>query len=183
MSRTPESEARRQGLARAIKVLRVERGLSRTELAEESGVSYSHLAEIENGRKEPSPGRFADIAQALGVSRSELVALAEAYTEGEEPVAAEAGRERIHPRRQVDTSRTPGGRPRSFVLPLMGGEWEAGPQEMQEQAVAASSAPPRREPSSPDRSAALGELLLAASELDPEDLRRLLEFARALRPR
>ncbi|HZD17744.1 MAG TPA: helix-turn-helix transcriptional regulator [Actinomycetota bacterium] len=177
MAPTPGPEARREGLARAIKVLRVERGLSRTELAELAEVSYSHLAEIENARKEPSPGRFADIAQALGVSRSDLVALAEAYTEGEEPVVAEATREHVLPRRQPDTSRTPGGRPRSFVLPLMGGEWEAGPDaEPSRTAPVAAPEPPRE-----DRRVSIGELLLTASELPADDLRRLLQFARDLR--
>lgn len=188
MARTP-TEARRQGLARAIKVLRVERGMSRSELADSAGVSYSHLSEIETGNKEPSPARFADIAEALELSRSELVALQEAYTEGEQPVAEEITRpERPRPRARS-------GRGKSFVVPLMGGEWEASPGADPSRAVPAggrTATAPR--PATATRGAAahpsrmaeeqrreiLGDLVLTLQSLPPEDLSRLLDFARGL---
>jgi transcriptional regulator with XRE-family HTH domain len=175
------SEERREGLARAIKVLRVERGISRSELADAAGISYSHLSEIENGNKEPSPARYADIAEALELSRSELVALQEAYTEGEQPVAEEITR----PERPRPT------RGKSFVVPLMGGEWEAMPGETEPSRATPSrtrSAPAggRRSAAHPSRMAEeerrqiLGDLVLTLQSLPPEDLSRLLDFARGL---
>lgn len=155
--------------------------MSRSELADAAGVSYSHLSEIENGNKEPSPARFADIAEALELSRSELVALQEAYTEGEQPVAEEITR----PERPRPRSRS--GRGKSFVVPLMGGEWEAmpGDPEPSRQHHAAPDGP-RGVAAHPSRMAEeqrreiLGDLVLTLQSLPPEDLSRLLDFARGL---
>jgi transcriptional regulator with XRE-family HTH domain len=68
-----------EGLGRAIRVLRTGRDLGRRELAERAGLSYSFLAEIENGAKSPSSKALALIAAALGMAVHELVAAAEAW--------------------------------------------------------------------------------------------------------
>lgn len=73
------------GLGRAIEVLRVDRGLSRKELAEDSGLSYPYVSEIETGRKRPSSRALLAIARALGVRPHELVAAAEERSERETP--------------------------------------------------------------------------------------------------
>ena len=78
----PEKPGRNQpnyqeALGRAIKVVRTERGLERRELAERAGISYSFLAEIENGNKPPSTDVLLAIAQALGLRPSELHAAAD----------------------------------------------------------------------------------------------------------
>ena len=46
-----------EGLGRAIRVLRTARDLGRRELAERAGLSYSYLAEIENGDKSGAQSR------------------------------------------------------------------------------------------------------------------------------
>lgn len=96
-------------------MLRGEQGLSRAELADLAGIPPDHLAEIEGGNAHPSPDRLADLAQALDISPSDLVSLATRSMRGDEAAAKDAGDDR--PQRRV----------RSFVMPLMGGEWEATP--------------------------------------------------------
>ena len=78
----PEPPRRRQpiyheALGRAIKVVRTEQGVERRELAEKARISYSYLAEIENGNKPPSSDVLLAIAQALGLRPSELHAAAD----------------------------------------------------------------------------------------------------------
>lgn len=70
----PEQAVR---LGRAIQVLRTELGLSRTELADRAGLSYSYLSEIENGKKQTSAKTLFVLAEVLGVTPSELMAAAE----------------------------------------------------------------------------------------------------------
>ena len=87
----PEKPGRRQPtyyetLGRAIKVVRTEQGVERRELAENAGISYSYLAEIENGNKPPSSDVLLAIAHALGLRPSELHSAAESLpglTKGE----------------------------------------------------------------------------------------------------
>ena len=82
MTEEPESPSRRrqaaeqtvsEALGRTIEVMRTERGLKRTELAERSGISYSYLSDIEKGRKPPSSTKLREIAESLGVSPSQLL--------------------------------------------------------------------------------------------------------------
>lgn len=68
---------RSEALGRTIKVLRTDRGLERKELAELAGISYSYLAEIESGTKQPSSQVLAAIADALGLRSHELLQHAE----------------------------------------------------------------------------------------------------------
>ena len=89
----PEKPGRRQpnyyeALGRAIKVVRTQQGVERRELADKAGISYSYLAEIENGNKTPTSDVLLAIAQALGLRPSELHAAAESLpdlTMGESP--------------------------------------------------------------------------------------------------
>lgn len=55
----------------------MERGLSRRQLSESSGVSERFLAQLESGSGNISLLRFAEVARALGVLPSELLAAAE----------------------------------------------------------------------------------------------------------
>jgi transcriptional regulator with XRE-family HTH domain len=68
-----------EALGRAIQVARTELGLSRRDLAERAGVSYTYLADIENGRRRPSSLPLIKISHALGISPSKLLARAELY--------------------------------------------------------------------------------------------------------
>ncbi len=60
-------------IGRAIQVVRTDRGWSRKDFAERTGLSYSFLSEIENGVKEPSSRTFAAISSALDVAPGALL--------------------------------------------------------------------------------------------------------------
>jgi transcriptional regulator with XRE-family HTH domain len=68
-----------EALGRAIKVIRTGLDLGRPQLAERAGLSYSYLAEIENGKKQASSSAQQAIAKALGITGSELLAAAEEW--------------------------------------------------------------------------------------------------------
>jgi len=67
---------------KAIKILRSEAELTRKELAERAGISYSYLTEIESEKKKPSGETLYKIAQALGIRSSELFEILENIAEG-----------------------------------------------------------------------------------------------------
>ena len=77
------AEVMNWALGRTIQVIRIDRGFSRRQLAERSGISYSYLSAIENGTKEPSGKIRMLIARALGLWPHELMAAAEARALGE----------------------------------------------------------------------------------------------------
>jgi transcriptional regulator with XRE-family HTH domain len=60
-------------LGHTIKVLRTDRGIERKDLADRARISYSHLASIEAGQKQPSPQVLTAIAEALGMASHELL--------------------------------------------------------------------------------------------------------------
>jgi transcriptional regulator with XRE-family HTH domain len=62
-----------EALGTAIKVLRTDRGMERKDLAERAGISYSYLASIESGTKQPSSQVLVAIAEALGLRSHELL--------------------------------------------------------------------------------------------------------------
>ena len=72
-NRGPDEGVLAEGLGRAIKVLRTGQDLSRKDLANRAGLSYSYLAEIENGVKSPSSRALAAIAEGLGFPLHELL--------------------------------------------------------------------------------------------------------------
>lgn len=67
-------------LGRAIAAARSAQGVKRRELAERAGVSYPYLSELENGTKQGSTQKIAAIADALGMTGSQLLAQAEALS-------------------------------------------------------------------------------------------------------
>lgn len=71
-------------LGRAVQVLRVHQGVSRRQLAEASGVSYTYLAEIENGKKRLSARALLYVSRGLGVRPYEILSLAESWADGDE---------------------------------------------------------------------------------------------------
>lgn len=72
-------------LGRAIAATRAERGLKRGQLADAARVSYPYLSELENGTKHGSTQKIGQIAAALGLTPSQLLARAEALARGAEP--------------------------------------------------------------------------------------------------
>lgn len=63
---TEETDEWAKALGRTIKVRRTDLGISRKQLAEDSGISYSYLSAIENGAKVPSTNTLRVIARELG---------------------------------------------------------------------------------------------------------------------
>ena len=76
-------------LGRAIAAARSERGIKRAQLAVAAEVSYPYLSELENGTKHGSTRKIGQIAEALGLSSSQLLARAEALARGD--ISADTG--------------------------------------------------------------------------------------------
>ncbi len=96
MKRSPKArkaDTYGEPLGRAIKVLRTEQGVGRKELAEAAGISYSYLAEIENGVKPPSSKVLMLLADALGLRPQDLFVTADSL--GERRVAARGAKEEV----------------------------------------------------------------------------------------
>jgi len=177
VARTPtEDAALRRSLARAITAIRVRRGMSRSELSEAAGIPVDDLSQIEDGKRLPTSTSFSHLASALGVTAADLVAAAEAGARPKEPESVPPAPEPPAPEPSEKTAR-------SFVLPLMGGEWEAvpgSPPTRRGTEPAIEETEPLSEDAAEDRTVVLGELMLSIATLPTDDLRRLLELARDL---
>lgn len=64
-------------VGQVIGFLRVQRGLSQEELSGLAGIARSHLAMIENGRKNANADTLWRIADALDMRLSDLIRMAE----------------------------------------------------------------------------------------------------------
>jgi len=62
-------------LGARIGLARLRRGLLQTQAAEAAGITQTRWSEYETGAVEPSAGKLAAIAQALGASADELLGL------------------------------------------------------------------------------------------------------------
>jgi len=60
-------------LAKRIKALREQRGLSQESLAAKAGVSRGYLARLETGRHDPTVGTVEKLAKALRVKVTDLL--------------------------------------------------------------------------------------------------------------
>jgi transcriptional regulator with XRE-family HTH domain len=72
-----DESTRAERLGRMIKLYRTAWDMSRKDLAEQAGLSYSYLSEIENGTKYPSSKALHLIAAALDRSPGDLLKAAE----------------------------------------------------------------------------------------------------------
>lgn len=63
----------RKLVGRNVARLRREKGLTQEEVAERSGFSQQYLSGLERGRRNPTVVTLYELAQALGVSHTELV--------------------------------------------------------------------------------------------------------------
>jgi transcriptional regulator with XRE-family HTH domain len=63
----------RKLVARNVKRIRQDRGLTQEELAERSGFSQQYISGLEQGRRNPTIVSIYELATALGVSHMELV--------------------------------------------------------------------------------------------------------------
>ena len=83
MTAPPESAARGTGsptgeqFGRAVRQLRLERGLNLQELAKAAGLHWTYLSRIERGRRNPSMRVLVAIAGSFGLSTAALVRRAE----------------------------------------------------------------------------------------------------------
>lgn len=68
---------------RVLRRLRLRSGLSQETLSGLAGLARSHLAMIENGKKDPSVDTLWRLADALGLTSSELFRLVEEEIGGE----------------------------------------------------------------------------------------------------
>lgn len=83
------------GLGRSLLDLRNERGWSRKELAERSGLSYPYISQLENGDREPSFDTLTKLAETFGLAVDALLAPAATQRPPGPPAAAPARRRRI----------------------------------------------------------------------------------------
>jgi transcriptional regulator with XRE-family HTH domain len=72
-----ESRNPQPALGAAIRELRGEREATQQDTAQAAGITVAHLSKIERGRTNPTWGTVAAVAQALGVSITEVAGRAE----------------------------------------------------------------------------------------------------------
>jgi transcriptional regulator with XRE-family HTH domain len=138
--------------AGAIERVRRERGMTREALAETSGVSPSYLSEVERGFKRPSTDVLAAIARAMGMAPSELLA----YVESSSPPLQTPPAAAMMPSPTTRRSRLTGMSDLSFFV----------------------ASEPRQEAEQPSRD--IDALVSVAKQLDPADIKVLVELARRL---
>ena len=73
--RTPDEDIIKLIMGLKIKHIRLEKGVSQSDLSAKTGISVSYLNEIEKGKKHPKPSKIAALSDALGVSYDEVVSL------------------------------------------------------------------------------------------------------------
>ena len=71
----------KQAFGIVVKDLRNQRGWSQEKLAENAGISMRTVSVIEGNKHNPSITMIEDLAKAFGVKASELVKLAEEYSQ------------------------------------------------------------------------------------------------------
>jgi putative transcriptional regulator len=186
-----------EALGRTIKVLRTDRRMERRELAEVAGISYSGLTAIENGNNAPSSSMLAPIAAALGVRMSQLMEMAEERMEAQDDVMLSLSGpvDFMLDERQMEAiatppppptptpNRAPGAASGAVPVPSSGlvnaqRDWAerfaSEPAERPNRGYDAKSQPlMARE--------GLRELQYLLLKMQPEDIERLLDYARRLR--
>ena len=73
----PQPDRVLHSLGSALRALRAERGLSQEQLSLETGIHRNYIGGIERGERSPSVLNVAKLADALGISLSELFGRAE----------------------------------------------------------------------------------------------------------
>lgn len=103
-----ESNRRTRNLPRlggSLRELRDQRGWSRKDLAERSGLSYPYVSQLENGDREPSVDTLTKLAETFGLAVDALLAPATNQRSSRPPTAASGGQRRIpNPSYQPDAS-------------------------------------------------------------------------------
>jgi transcriptional regulator with XRE-family HTH domain len=147
----------------AVVDLRARKRMDRKQLAEAASISYSYLSAIESGQKIPSPKLEAAIAAALGVSPTEILALANgAFADPVDDM----------PRTRDETTLA-----RYAMTPLLASTSPAASEEQNEPHMAGES---RSRPRGLSASAALAELRVLLQQMSPEDAAMVVGMARRL---
>ena len=68
-----EGQNENQQIGEVIRLLRIARGMTPASLAEKTGVSYSHIIDIEGGKKQPSLIVLQKVSEALDVKMSTMM--------------------------------------------------------------------------------------------------------------
>ena len=144
-----------RALGHTIKVARTDLGIDRKALAKRAGISYSYLAAIEVGKKQPSSQVLFAIADALGLRSHELLESVEGRQE-----------------RNLASSE-------EYPSWLLGRSLSARTASVAQTAAAAP--PPMAQPDEPD--AFLAEMHVLGESMSESDKQLLLDMARKLTPR
>jgi transcriptional regulator with XRE-family HTH domain len=172
-----------RSLGRAIKVRRAELDLSRRDLAEAAGLSYSYLAEIENGSKQPSSKALSSIAHALRLSPAELMASAEHLAERIEETTLSTG-DLVQEMREPHPSYVRGpSLPREGARAVQQRWFSRGRPSLREAAPTpeVGSVEPRRgRVGEEDVEAVAEKIRVYLENMTPDDRRMLLDLARKL---
>lgn len=159
--RTPRQ---RLDYAGAIERLRRRLGMTQEALADASGISPSYLSEVERGYKRPSTDVMVKIAEALGMSPSDLLA----YVERIDPVTNRPDRGLA----SRGTIATPSERRARWMRQMEGEEASA--------AVLPIAMEPGSDAEMESRDHTLGILMALANRLEEEDLRVLIRMAQRM---
>jgi transcriptional regulator with XRE-family HTH domain len=169
-----------EGLARAIRELRRERGIDRKTLAARAGISYTYLSEIENGLKRPSSKVLLMLSRGLGVPAHELLGRAEGLAGPQglpaDPVTADGDGHTPAQLRYGD-ERAPLGRSRFFHSAPAARETASGEQPASARQI--GDAQPRS--TAPNLPGVINELREHLEQLSGDDVERVLDLARRLR--
>jgi len=164
-----------RALGRIVKAVRTLSDLSRRELAQQAGLSYSYLAEIENGAKQPSFRALTALSEALGLTVSQLLQQAYELERSEPGPSAGAGPSLL----PLDPEHF--ARLRRLLAPEELSRRQAIVRKLQSGLLEESepvAAAPRAEEE--DAESLLQELRELLALLTPEDRERVLDLARRL---
>lgn len=168
-----DENTRAERLGRMIKLYRTAWDMSRKDLAERAGLSYSYLSEIESGAKYPSSKALHLIAVALDCSPGDLMKAAEQSPDPSERVQLRAFREQPETLSELQTR----------IAKLARDERTIGARERQRawfESKPRSLATDRPDTEQAQLEALMAELERLIAELEPGDRERVLDLARRL---
>jgi transcriptional regulator with XRE-family HTH domain len=164
----PPNEGSLRTLGRALLLARTVRGLKRRDISQRTGLSYPYLSQIERGVRTPSSRALQSIADALDMTTSELLSMADHVAEAtpDDAVRAAAAASSTPPRPAAQPSAWFHARPAAAGAELA---------ESEPQAQESSPLPERATDDD------LASLVAYAQQLSAADVRLLTDLARRLR--
>jgi transcriptional regulator with XRE-family HTH domain len=164
----PPNEGSLRTLGRALLLARTVRGLKRRDISQRTGLSYPYLSQIERGVRTPSSRALQSIADALDMTTSELLSMADQVAEAtpDDAVRAAAAASSTPPRPAAQPSAWFHARPAA-----------AGAERAEPEPQAQESSPLPERATDDD----LASLVAYAQQLSAADVRLLTDLARRLR--